>query len=284
MVDHRFIPPDESLRALDIDTLRARMGLEIRSGHRANFGGCKGQNFLLDRVIGRLQTFTAGYEDQCSVQYYADLFTLIRNCYGEVTRIVEVGVYMGGASALLYGCAEVFGLELDLIDIDANCLQFTHERIRRTYGDPGRVRLYHGDLPHYVRDVLGAESGVKAMVQHDGSHFFQQVILDLGSLYYQRDKIHSLAIQDTNLRGNPRGCRFIDAAVRSIFGQNLSFMPIGTAYKASQEVMTRPNAFGGNYFLPDAPEGMFVPMHGNRFEYPHPEIPFHKFFPDEPAP
>lgn len=281
MPEHRFVTPDASLQELDIDTLRERMGLRILSGHRADFGGFRGRNFLLDLIIDRLQAFGKGYEDQCSVQYYSDLFTLLRNSAGEVTRIVEVGAYMGGATALLYGCAELFNLELDLIDIDANCLQFTHERVRRTYGSTERLRLYHGDLPHYVRDVLAAESGVRVMIQHDGSHHFPQVILDLGSLYYQRDKVHSLAIQDTNLRGNPHGCRFIDAAVRSIFGQDLTFTPIGTVYTASQEVMTRPNAYGGNYFLAGKPEGMFVPMNGNRFEYPHPEIPFQQFFRDE---
>lgn len=280
MTEHQLVQPDPALQALSVDELRLRLGLKIESGHRAHFGGCKGQNILLDRIIAKHAAFASGYEDQCSVQYYADLFSLLRNAYGEINRIVEVGVFMGGATSILYGCAEIFDLELDLVDINENCLQFTYERIRRTYGTPKRLRLFRGDLPHYVRDVLALDPGVRAMLQHDGAHSFQQVVLDLGSLYYQRDKIHSLAIQDTHLRGSPRGFRFVDAAVRSIFGADLSFATLGTSYDKSQEIMVRPNAYGGNYFLADAPEGMFVPMSSNRFQYPHPDIPFEEFFAD----
>jgi len=277
-IPHQLIEPNQSLRSLSVDELRTKLGLGIKSGYRAVLQPFSGQNSLFDRIIGKHAAFASGYEDQCSAKYYADLFSLLRNSYGEINRIVEVGVLMGGATSILYGCAEMFDLELDLIDFDESCLQFTYERVRRTYGEPKRLRLYHGEVPHYVRDILSKENDVRALIQHDGAHSFQQVVLDLGSLYYQREKVHSLAVQDTHLRGYPHGFRFVDAAVHSIFGRNCSFTPIGTKYRASDELMMNPNAFGGDYFLADEPEGIYLLMKDNEFQYPHPRIPFEAFF------
>lgn len=42
--------------------------------------------------------------------------------------------------------------------------------------------------------------------------------------------------------------------------------------------MIAPNIFGGNYFLPGKPEGMYLPMALNQFHYPHPLITIDDFF------
>jgi hypothetical protein len=47
-----------------------------------------------------------------------------------------------------------FDFDLDLIDLSAAYLQFTYARIRRLYPEAAaRVRLFHGNLPSYVKHV-----------------------------------------------------------------------------------------------------------------------------------
>jgi hypothetical protein len=166
------------------------------------------------------------------------------------------------------------------VDVNEKYLLFSYERIRRTFPEQARrVRLFLGDLPTYVHDVLLQEAGVKAMVQHDGSHEFNQVVRDLGSLYYAEGSIHSLAIQDTHLRGMPHKLNFVDAAVCAVFGFDATFAPIGSTYSEYDEVMTTPNRFEGNYFVPGRAEGMYLSMAANKFHYPHPAISLGAFLP-----
>jgi hypothetical protein len=205
----------------------------------------------------------------------------VQESVGKITRVVEVGVFMGGSSVILAGCCQLFGLELDLIDISKPRMLFTRERIRRTFPDScGKIRLFNGDLPTYVRDVLLKENDQKVLVQHDGSHLFNQVVRDLSSLWFIREKLHGLAIQDTHLRGIPDNFNFVDAAVYAIFGLDLKFKPIG-AKVGNNPVMTTPNQYEGNYFLPNAPEGMYIPFPENTFKYPHPLIPLKAFLPKD---
>lgn len=274
-----FIEPDHTLSDLPIEQLHKHLNIPIYSGHKAKLSQYFGINSVFDAIVNCTEQFNHGYEDQCSTQYYFDLFNCIRSAYGEITRVVEVGVFMGGASSILAGCGLAFGLELDLVDINPKFLRFSHERIRRSFiGRDINVRLFHGDLPTYVRDVLSRESA-KVIVQHDGAHDFNQVVRDLGSLFYVQNKIHSLAIQDTHLRGMPSYFNFVDSAVHAIFGFNLNFKTIGTSYSADNKIMTSPNQYQGNYFMPDTAEGMYIPFEANRFMYPHPSIPLDAFFP-----
>lgn len=73
------------------------------------------------------------YEDQCSAKYYADLFQILRNFNGEFNRVVEVGICMGDASVMLAGCAEAFDFDIDMVDINADFLRFSYERLRRAF-------------------------------------------------------------------------------------------------------------------------------------------------------
>ena len=278
--DWGLIDPLPSLAEVPAGELHTHLGIKIPGGYRAYLWGLRGANSVFDDIATRTRLSDTTYEDQCSAKYYFDLFNAVRTAFGEITRVVEVGVYMGGASVILAGCAARMGLELDLVDINQSFLRFSHERIRRTFPEAvPRVRMFHGDLPTYVRDVLGKESAARVMVQHDGSHDFNQVVRDLASLSFVRGQFHSLAIQDTHLRGIPPYMNFVDAAVYAIFGFDLAFSPMGTTHHVDDTAVTTPNKYEGNYFLPDRPEGMYLSMDNNQFFYPHPTISLDAFLP-----
>jgi len=274
-----FIDPDSSLRERPFSELHDLLDVAIFSGHQADFAPYLFADRDFREIVTRINV-TEGYEDQCSAKYYFDMCRVVLEEAEQIDRIVEVGVYMGGASVLLAGCAEKIDAELVMIDINDRHLQFSFERLRRSFPEAAeRTRLFHGDLPTYVRDVLLPEAAeARIMVQLDGSHAFEDVVRDLGSLYYVRERLQGLMVQDTHLRGMPKGARFIDAAVFGVFGGDMQYVSIGSTYDESQTELVTPNRFGGNYFLPGKPEGMYLPMSHNQFEYPHPSIRIEDFF------
>ncbi|ROP59584.1 methyltransferase family protein [Enterobacter sp. BIGb0383] len=271
-----FLEPDQLLQSLSFTEIGERLNVKIKSGNQPDLTPYAGRNIIFDDIILKRNLTDNHYEDQCTAKYYFDIFNTIKATLGEATRIVEVGVFMGGSTSILAGCAHYLGMELDLIDICPNFLQFARERARRSYPDAveSRVRMFHGSLPEYVRDVLKKEDNIKVIIHHDGSHSFEQVIRDLGSLYYIRNNVHSLLIQDTNLRGMPKYFNFVDSAVFSIFGRDVNYAPLGSVYQST----VGPNQWEGNYVMPGEPEGMYIPLSHNKFHYPHPRITLGDFF------
>jgi hypothetical protein len=69
----------------------------------------------------------------------------------------------------------------------------------------------------------------------------------------------------------------VDAAIYGVFVFDLKFKPIGSVYSPDDTTRTTPNKYEGNYFLPNAAEGWFIPFEGNTFKYPHPSIPLKTF-------
>ncbi|MBE7209498.1 MAG: hypothetical protein INR65_00625 [Gluconacetobacter diazotrophicus] len=135
-----------------------------------------------------------------------------------------------------------------------------------------RVRLFHGSLPDYVKAVLLPEAAGGVFVHHDASHRFEQVVKDPSALSFVRERIATLAIQDTKLRGRIGHCNFVDAAVRAVFGKNVKHRPIGTVFDETDVEMVDSNRFEGNYFMPGIAEGMPIDVADNRFLYPHPTM------------
>lgn len=274
-----FIQPASEDR--DADDLAARLQIQIYSGYtaRGDMRSLIGQNRVFDRIAEKVRGLDLAYEDQCSAKYYFDLVRTLRDCNGEFDRVVEVGVFMGGASSFLAGCIEPFDFDLDLVDVSEKFLRFAHERVRRMYPEAAkRIRLFHGDLPSYVRAVMLEETAGKAIVHHDGAHDFEQVVKDMASLYYVQERVHAVIAQDTHLRGTIKHMNFVDMALYAVFGTELSYAPIGSAY-AGHDSRTEPNQYQGNYFMPDVPEGVVIPMAANRFHYPHPSLSIDDFLP-----
>jgi hypothetical protein len=277
-----FLEPDPAVEGAE--NLHETLGIPILSGHHADLTAFKGRNTVFDRIASRSKEVDLAYEDQCSAQHYYDVFGCVEREHGALTRLVDVGVFMGGSAAVLAGCVEPMGLELDLVDVNPVFLQFARERVRRMFPRAmTRVRMFHGDLPTYVANVLRAEPGTSALIHHDGAHDFNQVVKDLSSLYFARDRIHGVALQDTHLRGDISYFNFVDAAVYAMFGVGVKYEALGARYPQDSPV-THPNQWNGNYFLGDTPEGMFVPFDGVEWKYPHPSMELEAFLPVKVAP
>jgi hypothetical protein len=275
-----FIDPDRTLEAADDPA--AQLGIQTLSGYRAvsSAGVLAGQNRIFDRIMTKLHKLKLKYEDQCTGQYYFDLVRTLRDLNGGYDRVAEVGVFMGGSSSFLAGCMAPFEFDLDMIDIHVPYLQFAYERVRRLYPESaGRVRLFHGDLPSYVRHVMMKEDG-RYIVHHDGAHDFNQVVKDMASLYYVKESLVAIIAQDTHLRGTIHHMNFVDLALYAVFGTDLKYAAIGTAFPAHSP-LTAPNQYQGNYFMSDTPEGLVLPMSANAFRYPHPDLSIDDFLPPE---
>ncbi|CAM3146864.1 Class I SAM-dependent methyltransferase [Sphingomonas antarctica] len=277
-----FIQPHPGL-AGDADPART-LELPVYSEYHAldQAAHCRGQNRLFDTILDRSQVLDLRYEDQCSPQYYFDLVRTLRDFNGEFERVVEVGVYLGGASGVIAGCMDAFGFDLDMVDINAECLQFAHERVRRMYPQAAkRIRLFHGDVPSYVQAIM-AERACRTIVHHDGAHDFNQVVHDMAALSFVRERLCAIIAQDTHLRGTLKHMNFVDMAMYAVFGLDLNYAPIGAAY-AFEDNRTAPNQYQGNYFMPEAPEGFVLPMNINEFHYPHPDLKIEDFLPMRPT-
>lgn len=278
----QFIEPDTSIETSQL--LHEDLNIPVRSGYRAmdHTAAFRGQNSIFDAIADRMRGFDVPYEDQCSIEYYFDVLQTLRSLNGEVDRVVEVGVFMGGSSTLFAGCCEQFDFDLDLIDIRDNHLRFAYERIRRTFPEAaGRVRLFHGDVTGYVKNVMLPEAGLgrRSIVHHDGSHEFGQVVTDLAALSFVKDSIQTIIAQDTHLRGALSHMNFVDMALLAVFGGDLNYMPIGKVYQPGD--CTSPDQWHGNYFLPGVAEGMVLPMAMNSFKYPHPSMRLEDVFPEQ---
>ena len=276
-----FIEPDRELESLE--DLSATLNIPVMSGYQAtrDATGLIHQNKIFDRIVAKQLQLDLKYEDQCSARYYFDVVRTLRDFNGQFDRVAEVGVYMGGASSFLAGCMEPFDFDLDMIDINPGHLRFAYERVRRLYPESAkRIRLFHGDVPTYVRRVMMKETGHAYIVHHDGSHDFNQVVPDMCALSYVKDDLFAVIVQDTHLRGVDGAMRFVDLALYAVFGADLKYAPIGTTY-AQGDYRTKPNQWGGNYFMPDMPEGMVLPMTVNEFRFPHPDANIDVYLPPE---
>ena len=246
-----------------------------------------GQNRIFDGIADRIQQLDLSYEDQCSAQYYYDIVRTLRDLNGQFDRLVEVGVFMGGSSAYFAGCIDHFDFDLDMVDINAGFLRFAYERIRRMYPETtGRIRLFHGDLPAYVRHVMLEEQTSTSIIHHDGAHDFNQVVKDMSALSFVRTQILAIIAQDTHLRGTIHHMNFVDMALMAVFGTDLKCASIGAVYGGDTE-MTRPNRYQGNYFMAGVAEGVVLPLAVNQFQYPHPALSIDDFLPPSrvsPAP
>lgn len=263
----QFISPDRTLES--ISDPNEKLNVYIPSGIKADFSAHLRRNTLFDSIVERIvaQRNIMNYEEQCSGKYYFDCFNVLQNLTGKINRIAEVGTYLGGASCIFAGCMSTFNFELDLIEAKKEFLLYTYERIRRAFPDSvTRVRLFLGDMPTYIKNVVQVENQNKILFHHDAGHNFNQVVNDLASLYFIKEKTHSLIIQDTHLRSaKVHNYIFVDAAVFAIFGFNMRFAELGIKHSSA----TEPAYAGQTYFIDNHSEGFYIPFDQNTFQYPH---------------
>jgi hypothetical protein len=225
-----------------------------------------------NEIAARINAFPYPTSDQCSEKHYQDVFEFLRINRDVVDRVFECGVFHGGMSVLLAGCALAFDFCLDLIDVNPAALQSTFHRIRRTFPEAlPKIRIFLGEIPNYVKAVMQDSEFKNAILHHDGSHRFNTVVNDLSSLYFVRSNVHAILIQDTHLRhSDPANYCFVDAAVAAVFGVDPRYQPIGTTYPMDVYSPAIDWEKGTNdvYFLEGRPEGMIIPLAENRFLYP----------------
>lgn len=274
-----FLAPDINLQ--HCANLNDASPVRTISGIQADFNPWLHKNAAFDYTIQKIheQRNSIRFEDQCSAKYYFDIFNVVQASLPNINRIAEVGVYMGGSSCIFAGSIQNTNVELDLIDANRHYLQFTYERIRRLFPDvAARTRMFLGDLPMYVRNVMLKEATYGYMVHHDAAHMFNPVVRDLAALYYAKNKINALMIQDTHLRaGNINSYLFVDAALFAVFGGNLPVAELGIKF-AQVTMPAFEYSTHGTYFAPDQAEGMYIPFENIKFRYPHPSISFESFF------
>jgi hypothetical protein len=277
-----FISPDAELE--NLPNPNEKYKITVLSGYKANFSAFQFQNPLFDAITTKIieQRDTIHFEDQCSEKYYFDIFNVVEATKDKINKIVEVGVFMGGASCILAGQIEDSDLELDLIDANPIFLKFTYERIRRAFPKAAlKVRLFFGDLPTYVKNVLLHAGELKHMIHHDASHNFNEVVRDLASLSFVQDKIIGLMIQDTHLRSsNINSYVFVDAALYAVFGNGMQYLEIGTKFPDSTNPAFEEEGYG-TYFLGGYPEGMYIPFFPGLFRYPHSNIKLEHILPQK---
>lgn len=276
-----FIQPDRSIE--DATNPNKELDCPIFSGFRAINQAVEydllGKNRIFDAIWQRWCETPLECEDQCSAQYYYDLVRTLRDFNGQFGHVVEVGCYLGGATSILAGCMDRFDFTLDIVDLSDRYLRSSYERVRRMYPEAaGRIRLFHGDLPTYVREVMMNEPRPETLIHHDGAHDFNQVVKDMASLSFVKEQLFAIIAQDTHLRGTPKHMNFVDMALYAVFGIDLNYCPIGAHYHPDSEI-TRPNQYQGNYFLPEQAEGFVLPMSVNSFRYPHPDLSIDDFLP-----
>lgn len=229
-------------------------------------------NRLWNDLIARINAYPFATSDQCSDKHYRDVFEFLRINNGAVDHFIECGVFQGGLSVLLAGCAVAFNFQLDLIDIKPAALAATYQRIRLTFPESlPRIRLFFGELPNYVKSTMREPSFSQAILHHDGSHRFNTVVNDLASLYFIRNRLHAVLVQDTHLRhSNPADFCFVDAAVAAVFGFDLRYQPIGVTFeKTTYPHLLKTEGRHDIYFVGGRPEGMMIPLAENPFLYPH---------------
>lgn len=265
-----FILPDAELET--IKDPNEKLNVYIPSGNKADFNPFLHRDAIFDSIVEKIvaQRTVMNYEEQCSGKYYFDVFNILQELKGKVRRVAEVGTFLGGASCIFAGCAEAFDFELDLIEAKKEFLLYTYERIRRAFPQViGKVRLFLGDLPSYVKNVVQHEEQTNILFHHDAGHNFNQVVNDLASLSFIKDKAHSLMIQDTHLRSaKVQNYIFVDAAIFAVFGFDLTFAQFGARFNQS----TEPAYFGKSYFIDNHSEGFYIPFDQNKFHYPHPSM------------
>lgn len=251
------------------------VGKKLQSAHTHSYAEVRGRNDVFDEYANVMRLSLLRAEDQCTETWYFDIFNHFLTHFGQTRHVVEVGCFTGGSSRWLYVASRLFNFTLDIVDANKDFLAYARERLIDTFGGiEGNVRFFHGDLPTYVKEVAIFEQRTGTTIHHDGAHTFNECVQDFASLFYIRDNLLNLIIQDTNLRSaNVDLYTFVDLAAYAVFGLAHPHTPIGKSLTTNKPLWN-----AKIYFEEREPEGKIIPMQGIKFLYPHPTTAFEEFF------
>lgn len=257
------------------DEAMVRVGQAMQSAHTHRYDSVLGQNDIFDEFAIAMNQGKMRAEDQCTEQWYYDIFQHFLKHFGQTRHVVELGCFTGGSSRWLYVASRLFNFTIDIVDANADYLAAARARVLDACGEIGPgVRFFHGDLCTYVDQVARHERRPNTTIHHDGPHTFHECMQDFASLYFIRDTLLHLIIQDTNLRSAQIDLySFVDMAAYAVFGIDHPFQPIGQQLKVDAPV------WGAKIYFDDAePEGKVIPMRDVEFRYPHPSVTAEEFF------
>ena len=251
------------------------MDKNLVSAFTHKYQDLRGQNDVFDEYANLMNQSTMRAEDQCTEQWYYDIFQHFRLQFGRTRHVVELGCFFGGSSRWLYVASRLFNFTLDVVDARSTNLAATRARLLAVFGviGPG-VRFFHGDLCSYIEKVAQRERRAATTIHHDGPHSFHECVQYFAALYYIRDTLHHLIIQDTNLRSaHVDYYSFVDLAACAVFGKDHPFQPIGKSLVADAPLYQHKI-----YFDRTEPEGKIIPMRDIGFRYPHPSTTADAYF------
>lgn len=205
----------------------------------------------------------------CSLKYYADCFNLINQQLGNFQKIVEVGPQSGDLACLFAGIIQNTDKTLDIVDINKTTLLRTYEKINILFPEATpKIRLFVGDMPLYIKNIASVSSS-QNIIHYQASHNFNDVIRDLGSTYFCKNKIIGTLVNHTHLRTTDiRHYAFVDVALYALFGAGIKFIKLGEEItdETSLNELTNPPS----YFSSNRVDGLYIPYAMNHFRYPHP--------------
>jgi len=252
-----------------------RVGTVLQSAHTHNYASLLGQNDIFDEFATAMNQSTMRAEDQCTEQWYFDIFQHFLMHFGQTRHVVELGCFTGGSTRWLYVTSRLFNFTLDIVDANMDYLAAARARVIDACGEIGPgVRFFHGDLCTYVDQVARHERRPNTTVHHDGPHTFHECLQDFASLYFIRDTLLHLIIQDTNLRSAKIDLySFVDMAAYAVFGKNHPYQPIGRQLQVDAPVWD-----AKIYFEDREPEGKIINMRDAKFYFPHPSVTPEEYF------
>lgn len=242
-----------------------------------DFTGQTSTPSLHSQIRNKIQITNANKQYyRSSPQFYEDSFNLLLNQKITVHRLVEVGVQFGDLSCQLAGLLNNFNLSLDLVDLDKDNLEYAYQNIAAVFPEVlPRVRFFYGDLPLYVKNVLSQSYDLN-MIYYQGSYNFNDVVRDLGSTYFVKDKIAGVFVANIHLRHTDVNFYpFFDVALYALFGMNLNFIKLGN--EIAEESALSNQADQATFWSKNRMDGMYIPYTHNQFRYPHPSTSLDNF-------
>lgn len=253
----------------------ARVAAKLQSAHMHRYESVLGQDQFFDEFALAMNQSTMRAEDQCTEQWYFDIFQHFSRQFARTRHVVELGCFTGGSTRWLYVASRIFDFTLDIVDANLDLLAAARARVIDACGEIGPgVRFFHGDLCTYVRDVALQERRPATTIHHDGPHSFHECLQDFGALSFIRDTLTHLIVQDTNLRSAEiNHYSFVDLAAYAVFGLDHPAQPIGRRLKVDAPVWN-----ARIYFEDREPEGKVIPIQEVTFRYPHPSVTAEDYF------
>lgn len=230
-----------------------------------------GINPILDNILSLITAKgKVGLEEESYIsgKCLLDCFNTVSLYANNLQIIIGVELDASYLACVYAGLLNPLNIKLDLVDSDKNRLYKVYATILHYFPEAtNKIRLFFGDLPTYTKKVMTASMD-KCLIHYNGCYGFNDVIRNLGSLYYVKEKVHAIMAQNTHLRSmNLQDFAFVDIALYALFGHQLQFSILGNILQEDES----PELHGMKTFcLKQHAEGLHVPFAHNNFRYPHP--------------